>query len=129
MAGPCSYLQANLFIGSVLRQLPFLHNYPFLFVIPSTRNLLCAPSAAPNLLCAIRVRQIYRSTTTLPLVGDFGIRWLHRRRDRYEEGAAGAAEGEEAGVPVGRAAARTSRACLGKLKVPPVSSMTLTWQM
>src|SRR6202044_1986665 len=53
----------------------------------------------------------------------------------YMDGARAPAEGAGAGAvdgvgaAAGAAAARTNNACRGKLKLPPVSSMTLTWQM
>jgi hypothetical protein len=45
-----------------------------------------------------------------------------------EGGEAGVADGVSAAGGAG-AVARTSKAWRGKLKLPPVSSMTLTWQM
>jgi hypothetical protein len=66
---------------------------------------------------------------TRPISSDrYGLLDLHGQREgARSEGVLGAAGGVVAAG--GGAAARTSRAWRGKVKLPPVSSMTLTWQM
>jgi hypothetical protein len=58
--------------------------------------------------------------------GAYGMELVRFQKERVLAPAAVDGVGTAGG---GAAAARTSNAWRGKLKLPPVSSMTLTWQM